>query len=309
MWNIIALTLLASNLSFAQTKEETIRKIEASYNPSITFREKHLTPSLYGCSMSQVEISGLDPVNQQERKVMVKQYYPVGVSTNKTRTVIILPPTGGENIIDRGYANELCSSGIRALILQSWEWDTLQEIDMEMHDRGALRSLAAIRHVIEYIQPSYPEQLGILGTSVGAISSALAQGYEERISAAALIVGGVGMTEIIGNTNEQNAAKLRAERMKHFGFSTHDEYLTALGEAVDVEPADFLQHSGEKKTLVVLATEDVTVPTKNQWDLVKGLQNPEIIELQDDHVGAIKNSFLWRKKEIVQFFYKSLRDR
>jgi len=169
------LALLHGDHSFA-ADAELLRLAQESYRPGITYTEKKDGWSFYGCRMKKVTVEGLDPISFQPRKVKLKIYEAPGAK----KTVLILPPTGGENLLDRGHANTLCYEGIRAVILQSWDYDTETTLDLGMHDRGALRSLAAIRHSLDYLGKDGPQAFGILGTSVGALSSALALGFEPR---------------------------------------------------------------------------------------------------------------------------------
>src|SRR6185369_6171429 len=117
---------------------------------------------------------------------------------------LIVPPTGGENLVDQGWANFFCARGYRALILQHWDQDdAVTPLDLGMHDRGSLRALAAVRHAVEYAQDSGAASIGILGASVGAMTSAFAFGVEPRLRAAVLIVGGKAMPAIIARSTEQ----------------------------------------------------------------------------------------------------------
>lgn len=306
MLGAIAL-LLAQTLSpvtaQAVPSAEVLRMIEESYNPSMKIRETSAGYSLSGCRLSELELAVEDPVTRGPGWVRARIYQASG---SAPRSIILLPPTGGENLMDKGYANALCSAGFRVILLREWAHDTEALLDLGMHDRNALRALAAVRHVLDYLRPAANEPVGILGTSVGALTSSLALQFDPRLKAAVLIVGGVGMPEIIAKTTEQGAAKLRAERMRHFGFRSPEEYLAALERNVKIEPADFAGHSGAKKILAVVGKRDVTVPTHLQRELVRRF-GAQAIEHEGDHMATILWAFWNQCARFTSFFREALR--
>ncbi|MGZ3660480.1 MAG: alpha/beta hydrolase family protein [Bdellovibrionota bacterium] len=280
-----------------------LSRIEGSFNPAMTATETPAGRSLSLCATTSLKLSVEDPVSKVPGFVQAMIYEP---HHDTDLAVLVLPPTGGENILDQGYANALCSSGFRAVVIQHWYNDTAAKLDLSMHDEGALRSLAAIRHVVDYLKPSRPNQVGILGTSVGAISSELAMGFDPRLNNAVLVVGGIGMPEIIAASSEKTLTALRTERMKAFGYKSPDEYLAALRAAVVIEPADFAEFSGHKNVLAFVGTQDVTVPTVHQRELVK-LYGAENYEYAGDHQATIIHTFTSDRSKVVGFFEKNLK--
>ena len=294
------LPLLLSTLSYAAPPAEIVDLLN-KYNSSMKISETADGKSMKGCPLTKLILEVTDPVTNTPGFVQAHIY-----KTDKSdRSIILLPPTGGENILDQWYANYLCSAGFQVVLLQTWAHQTEAKLDMGMHDEGAQRSLAAIRHVLDYLKPQRPNQVGILGTSVGALSSTLALGFEPRLSTAVLIVGGTGQAEIIGRSTEATAAKLREARMKEFHYQTVDEYVAALQQRVKIDPTDFVDFTGPKKVLAFVGLKDVTVPTKNQKELV-ALFHAESVEYEGDHLATIKNT-AWHSDQISAFFEKNLK--
>lgn len=309
MVKIFALIILLSSSVFAAPPQAVLDLISRTYDPGIKSVETDETTLLELCRRVNVELTAIDPVTKKPGKIRLTTFVRK-LSESKAKdlkTVIVMPPTGGVNALDWGYAAHLCANGMRAAVITYWDYDTLNEIDMNMHDRGALRALAAVRHVIEYLAPKRPKQLGMLGTSVGAISSALVTGYERRVSAAALIVGGAGMPEIIAKSTESHLSKLREERMAHYKFESVDAYQNALSQAVKIEPMDFVNYSGKKNIWMMVATKDDTVPTKNQWDLFKAYGSPQgSLQYPGDHLKTILRTSAVHPLTIVNYFKKVL---
>jgi len=297
------LALLLSHLALAQPSAALLARVQASFDPTMTISTTDSGRSFALCAMNDVVLGVQDPVTKVDAYVKIREYLP---HSDSDRSVIELPPTGGENTIDDGYANVLCSSGFRVELIRDWYQQTATKLDMSMHDEGALRSLAAVRHTLNYLHPNRNSQVGILGTSVGALYSVIALNFDPRINSAALIVGGLGLAEIIASTTETGATALRAARMKAFGFATQADYLAALRRHVAIEPADFLGYSGPKNVLAFVGTQDVTVPTANQRALVAAY-GAESIEYAGDHIDTIIHTFLWERSKIAAFFDKNLR--
>lgn len=303
--HLIGLTcmLTLTTTAFAAPSPEVLERLEKSFTPGFRLTETPAGRSLSFCRLTDAKLETRDPVTAEKSEVSVRIYH---ARKDSDRTVILLPPTGGENILDQGYANHLCGAGLNVALLQTWSHQTDVTLDPSMHDHGALRSLSAIRHTLDYLRPARGTQVGILGTSVGALSSSLALGFDPRLNTAVLIVGGLGFPEIVARSTEKGAAKLREERMKAFGMKSVEDYVAFITKNVKVEPADFVGFSGSKKVLAFVGTKDDTVPTRNQFELVKAYA-AESDEYAGDHTATILNTFTWKRGKIAAFFEENLK--
>jgi hypothetical protein len=260
------------------------------------------------CRMTPIKITGEDAFTHKPREVEVLNYATKDEDFENKRTVLLLPPTGGQNALDDYYANTLCDRGLRVVMVQHWPDDTKNDHDFGSHDRGAMRSTAAVEDVVEYIKAKKPGQLGILGTSVGGINAALILGVYSRISTGALIVAGGSLREVIGTSTEQHLAQLREERMADpaMGLKTIDDYVNAVGENIKIEPLNFVNFAQRKKILSFIATKDVTVPTENQLKLYRAFGSQEVVTHDDDHFGTIKYTSAHSQEKIADFFVQNL---
>jgi hypothetical protein len=269
------------------------------YNPHIVVKKFQNGWSLYGCKIERVELQGLDPVSKLPRKVFLTLYNSMNRSLN---AVILLPPTGGVNILDRGYANKLCSANINVALLDRWEHQQEASIDFSMHDHGALRFLSATRHTVEFLSAMQMNSIGLLGTSIGAIGGALAFGIDQRISVATFIVGSARFADVIAFSDESVTTQLREARMELYGLSSINEYRDLVQHHVKIEPSNYLKNISSTKTaLVITADQDTTVPSEFQHELAHILNATEI-RLKGNHLKVIKNTFLNHSDRIVQFF-------
>ncbi len=297
------MTMNAVGASSPQSTLEAKVTIEESYYPDITYKSERDGWSLFGCRVEKVRLTGKDPVTFEDRHVDLSFYQ--SRNNSKERAVIILPPTGGVNILDRGYANEICSSGMTAVVVSGWAHQNETSLDYKMHNYGALRALAATRHTVEFLFQKNYKSIGLLGTSIGAVTGSLALGFESRISSAVLIAGGAHFTDIIVTSDESGATKLRERRMKAFGYESLDEYAEAVKSHVWVEPKNFLSASDDRETLVISADQDTTVLSEYQYALADLLQ-ADHMRKQGDHLEVIKSSFWQNRSDIAGFFQESL---
>ena len=306
---LLASLLFSSFSALANPPAEVLNLIERTYNPNVKAVETDVTTLVDLCNRSDVQLTAQDPVTMKPGTVKLTLLSPRFSSEDRSdlRTVVIMPPTGGVNALDWAYAARICLSNYRVAVVTNWDFDTFNELDMNMHDRGALRALAAIRHTIEFLNPKRASQLGILGTSVGAISSILATGYEQRISAAALIVGGVGISEIIANSNESHLSKLRTDRMAQFKIASIKDYQKALADHCKIDPKDFINYSGRKNIWMMIGTKDDTVPTANQWEAFNLFGQPASLMFPGNHLETITHTAFADTGAIIDFFNNVLR--
>lgn len=281
-----------------------LNRIENSYDSKITFFQADKGSSLSGCRLQAVYVTGRDPVNGGQRNVEIKQYLPTTADAHPEKAIILIPPTGGENIFDNKHANAFCDQGFRVVLIQRWNLFESADMALEAYDQEALRVIAAIRHSIEFLQQTGASSIGIFGTSLGAIQASFILGFDPRIKAGVLIVGGINLPDIIAQSTEKTLMKMREIRMQAWNM-TQAQYALALKKAITIEPADFIGMTGTKPSLVIVGTKDTTVPTENQMLLMQALETSEVIYVPKDHFNTIKTAASMSHR-FVDFFKKYL---
>jgi pimeloyl-ACP methyl ester carboxylesterase len=266
--------------------------------------------SLFRCQIEDLVVTGIDPIQLVERDIEISIYLAKRPRAPHS-AVLVLPPTGGVNILDRGYANELCSRGLNAVIIRQWAHDDEISLDLSMHDNGALRSLIAVRHVMQYLNTRDINRFGLLGTSIGAMTSALVLGFHPEISASVLIVGSARFADVIASSDETAAAEVRRLRMQKLGLSSLERYRDVIRGAVQLEPARFLRGLASERPfapgahLVVTADSDSTVPTEYQHELAQ-LLSADRLDLEGDHGAVIRDAFIWSRRKLVEHLMRQL---
>ncbi len=277
------------------------------YDQHVTSFQSDIDTSLSGCRLGAAYVTGRDPVNRGQRTITLKQYRPAAPALESNRAVIIMPPTGGENVLDDKYANQLCSRGLRVVIVQSFEVLPDSNIDLGMYDRDALRSLIAIRQTVDFLTATGSHSIGILGTSLGALQASLATAVDSRISTATFIAGGLGLAAIIAKSNEPANAQLREIRLQKYNIS-QEQYEQSLNRAIHIDVAPFLDPSlaKTKKVLCVVAMNDTYVPTPTQFKLYDAFGRQGVITFEMDHVAAIEHAATFKSLAIINFFIQKM---
>ena len=218
------------------------------------------------------------------------------------KSLLIIPPTGGANVVDRSYAKMFCKAGYEVFILMGWKDQDEQSIDMTLHQRFYERSEKAISLVLAEIKSG---QIGLLGTSVGALHAAVAASLQDRINAVFIITGGAPLADIIVNSDQGAMEDLANKRRRAFGFKNKKEYLAALVPEIKLEPMKLGDGFQKKKLGAVIALNDTKVPTEMQKNLV-AFWNPQlVIEKDSGHFWTIVSTWLFNSDEILEFFENS----
>ncbi len=220
------------------------------------------------------------------------------------KTILIMPPTGGENVIDRSYAKMFCEAGYEVFILKEWSNQYEKDVELELHQRFYERSQKAIELVLKEVKET--SQIGLLGTSVGALFSEVAASIQPRINAVFVIVGGAPIASIIVNSDQQAMIDLAERRRQRYGFSSKEQYQTALSAKFKLEPMSLGDGYKNKKLGALIALDDTTVPTAAQKNLVALWQTQTVIERNNGHFWAIVNAWLFDSDKILNFFETSL---
>ncbi|MDZ4660465.1 MAG: acyl-CoA thioester hydrolase/BAAT C-terminal domain-containing protein [Pseudomonadota bacterium] len=249
------------------------------------------------CSSNEVLIGETD------FKVQLTHYDPEGKSL---KSILILPPTGGTNLIDRSYAKEFCAKGYDVYILNTWT-DKLEESpDLEYHQRFYTRGQKAISRVLAEVKTPF---VGLLGTSIGALHSSIAATTVEKIDAVFIIVGGAPIAEIVLSSDQQQMIDLKYARKKLYGFKNDQENIEAIGKAFQLEPMQQGTLYKKKDLGMSIAKNDETVPTINQNKLRDYWQPKKVVSLSSNHFFGILKTWLFHTDELVSFFEESFSSR
>lgn len=216
------------------------------------------------------------------------------------KNILIMPPTGGANFIDRSYAEKFCKAGFEVFILKDWAGQNEENIELTLHQRLYERSQKAISLVLDQITPA--ASIGLFGTSVGGLFAAVAASYQDRLNAVFIIAAGAPIASVIVTSDQKVMKNLAEARKEKYGFRSDAEYLTALSNAFHLEPMKLGAGYKKKKLGAVIALKDTTVATALQKELAEYWKPQLVIEENNGHRFTILNTWIFRSDEILNFF-------
>lgn len=161
------------------------------------------------------------------------------------------------------------------------------------------QSLQDCRRALDFIQ-TRPEldssRLGVAGTSLGAIVAALVYSVDDRLQYGAFVLGGVDLAHLLWNSSRVIPQREEFRRQGYTEDKLRDELKT-------VEPLSFFPRAKPGKTFVVGALYDTVVPPRSTENLIKSLDNPDVLWLETGHYGGF---FVQRRllEETAEFFSK-----
>jgi hypothetical protein len=304
---VLGLLTWALNISTATSAEVSQGSLETNYNPKVEL--VHLThepsKSSSTCMVSSQQIRGEDPVLHQDRTIDLKIFMPHPARQN-IGSVIIVPPIYGDTPLDQWDAQSFCEAGLYTALIDSWEYYNDPGIDWQSHDRATLRAVTAIRHTVEFIQHLHAGPMGILGTSLGAMTSSLALSIEPRLSTAVLIVAGGPNHTILAESALTEAQKLKEERLRVYNLSSDAQYDQKLAESIQFDTLNYASQSTQKNLWMFIATNDQTIPTPTQWQLWQAWNHPKFTEAHLGHVEMVVYTYTFWNHRIRDYFLQHL---
>ncbi|MEO5666759.1 MAG: hypothetical protein ABIR96_01735 [Bdellovibrionota bacterium] len=257
----------------------------------------------HGCQLIRKTLSIVDPVRGSPARVIFDHYTPE--AGDQLANVIILPPTGGENTLDRLYARDFCNRGLGALLVKTWTYDTESSLDFSTHDNGYRRAVHAVEAIMKFV----PGRIGILGTSLGSLYASVLLASEPRIESAVLIVSGAPLWTILAKSQMGPVKAQREQRMKNLGIASVDAYEAQMKKVIHFDVTRFLPLSREKKVFMVNALKDKFVASQTQQALWRALGRPAKVDINAGHLGTVFRAYLWHHQKIEDFLVQNLEDR
>ena len=225
--------------------------------------------------------------------------YRSPTNTPKDRSVIIMPPTGGANALDRSYAKSLAKKGALVKVITGWSGDKEENIELILHQNLHARAVKAIKVVTENIPPAH--KVSLMGTSVGGLYSSIAASQIDRLERVLVIGAGITIPSVIVHSDQKAMRDLREKRIKAFGFKSDEEYLMALSNNFNLDPKSLPEKFKSKKLGMVLISKDKTVPTINQQELLRHWSPDVKIVIDSGHFWGIVRAWWSYSNEIENF--------
>lgn len=215
------------------------------------------------------------------------------------KTILIIPPTGGTNPLDKSYASAFYKNGYQVYILDSWTGDTETVIDFEIHQRFYTNAQKAISLVLKNVTTPF---VGLLGTSVGGLHASIAASTQDQLDAVFVITAGTPIAEVVVLSEQKAMQDLNQRRKEKFKTLSDQDQIQRIQAVFQLEPLNLGTNHQKKHLGVSIATQDTVVPTAQQEKL-KDFWKPEtVIEIKNNHFFGILKTWLFHRDKILNFF-------
>ncbi len=207
---------------------------------------------------------------------------------------IVLHILGGDFALSRTFCRALADRDVAALFLIMPYYGPRRDpsssarmisSDPEETVRGMTQAVKDIRYATAWLAAQDEvdaNQLGIMGISLGGITSALAATAEPRLRKICPMLAGGGIGTIAWDTKEQHFVAAR-QRWEAAG-GTRESFLSLMGK---VDPAAYGEHVRGKTILMLNARHDEVIPRAATDALWTAFGKPPIVWFDAGHYTSI----------------------
>jgi uncharacterized membrane protein YwzB len=200
--------------------------------------------------------------------------------------VFVFPALGGKNVIENYFADYFATSEVdTAIVHRSNDFKDPSRFD-ELE--AVLRNnIIRDRIAMDFFEKEFgKKKFGSFGISRGALNASMTAGIDKRLEYNVLVLGGTDLVGIFKNSNQPRINRYIQKVMEVKGLSK-DKFYDTLRERLKTDPKYMAQYLDARKTLLVLAAFDRTVPFKYGMKLRKQIGNPRTIILLADHYTSV----------------------
>lgn len=243
-----------------------------------------------------------NPLDSEEEYFSEFHYYET-TEEGEHPLVLILPPIGGVNTVDKSIASYLANRGVNVLIALTPE--DIADVNRPITDIDGflIRTTVSVRHLIDFAteRPAVdPARIGGFGASLGGIRLLTLIGVDERVSSSVIYVGAGNIPEVLANSEQDIIQNYREHKMKELGIDSREEYLDLLKANSTVEPLDNVHNFEADNVFMKISNKDKSVPTVNQWETQEVIGTQNYKATNSGHVGAVIGA-LFERGRIYRF--------
>ncbi len=226
-----------------------------------------------------------------ENNIVHAVYYrPIG--KGPFPTTIVLDITGGDQSLTRMISTYMARNGVGALFMQMAYYGPRRPpgTSMKLMSTNLLRTLPGIRQTVLDIRTARAwlasrtevdqHRIGVMGTSLGSLFTALAGAIEPRFDRIAVLLGGGGMVE---GFHAHPQAKPVFSALANYGFDKD----TIAFLLAPYDPLTWANRLKGRRVLMLEAANDEIISPEMAKNLWIAAGKPEIIWFECTHYGAI----------------------
>jgi dienelactone hydrolase len=242
------------------------------------------------CIYTTVRLMVVDPQNGEAHDLVLKVSRPD--SKTPVPVMLIIPTIEGVTVLEPRMASRFCSAKIASVIADVN--DPQQPTDLPSwgtEDKNNRRAIISIRTVLDYVErsPAFdPSKIGLMGLSLGGITTSMLAGLEpDRLKALVIAVGGSNLPYILSRSESEKVFTLRESRMKKLGWTDPTQYEDMLRQTVRYDPYYFSSRVRTDRVMMVMAQRDKSVPYLVQQEQYDIFGQPESMLFRGGHVTSL----------------------
>lgn len=232
--------------------------------------------------------------HEVNNEVPVRAFIP-NSPEGKKPVVLILHYWGARDIkVERSMADQLAQRGMASMIITlpyhlsrapqgTRSGELAIQADPEILRATMKQAALDVKRAVDFIEAQAEfdsSRIGIVGTSLGALVSALSYGVEPRITHAAFVLGGGDLAEIVWSSSLVVEAR---DSLRRQGYTF--ERLRA--ELTSVEPLTYLEWRRTSSAFLIAGKHDTVMPPASTSALAGAFEAPKVLWLDTGHYGGI----------------------
>lgn len=213
-------------------------------------------------------------------------YYAID-SSEKVPVILVLPILSGQNKIATSFARYFAEYGFATAVVHRQQ--VYEQTDYLQQTNKIMRQIVFDhKQVLDWVE-SRAEldalRIGVVGTSMGGIKSALISALDKRIKATVIILGGGDIPYLLALWSQKRVKKEAGKVLVAAQQSAMQSPLVA--KKIECDPINYAHYIDARRTLMILARFDSVIPFYNGLQLKEKIGNPETIYLFAGHYSAI----------------------
>jgi hypothetical protein len=232
------------------------------------------------CAIFTLAYPVKDPFSEKINTYEMKFSWPH--SETPTPVILTVPTIEGISLMEHSVLKQMCRMHVAAVIAHvnnegmDYTADGIRHANEQLF-RGAvaLRTLLDVLEDLPAVDGNAhlsrvlvdPKRVGLVGLSVGSISSLLAMAADERFKGL-FIMGAVGnVPHTLAYSYNSKVTKLRNFQMSRLGYKDPSDYEMYLRTQMQTSPVEYASLLAQRNVYQVIIENDDIAPTDGQYEI------------------------------------------
>ena len=242
-----------------------------------------------GCAIFDLSYPVQDPFSDKIITYVMKFSWPR--SETPVPVILTVPTIEGVTLMEKSVIKQMCKKNVAAIMAHvNNEGIDLGPEGTLLADRQLMRGAVALRSLMDVLEnlpsasghPSIShvlvdtKRVGIVGLSIGSVSSLLAVAVDERFKGL-FIMGAVGNSpHALAFSENEKVTNLRKAQMKFHDFKDKSTYEMFLRTQMKATPVEYAPLLAKRNIYQVIIENDVIAPSAGQYEIQSTTANKKV---------------------------------